>query len=173
MPFTRAPSCATAPLGFLNKLKNHAKTNVMLTLPSVLSQEIGRVPATGFCAPHWGTEKTRRSAVDLLCSPNAHTRKRGTTRILLLCSRSAHAGRGKTKAIGLLCSLNAHACRSEETPQASLEGSFIGAVLAWAKRTSPGDRLRSNRWVGRVKKERRVGRVKNVRARLRPSRANP
>ena len=26
------------------------------------------------------------------------------------------------------------------------------AVLAWAKRTSPGDRLRSNRWVGRVKK---------------------
>ena len=84
------------------------------------------------------------------CAPGVRTRDQSNCEI--------KGGAPSTGAVGATC------VPFQGGTTSMLDRTIYEAVLAWAKRTSPGDRLRSNRWVGRVEKERRVGRVKNVRA---------
>jgi hypothetical protein len=68
------------------------------------------------------------------CSPNVHTEwERKDTHIAPVLPE---------------CALGATCVPFQGGTASKLGRTIYEAVLTWAKRTSPGNRLRSNRWVG-------------------------
>src|SRR5688572_20103719 len=122
------------------------------------------MPTTGKSSPNWSRS-----------GPSNWDEESGTTRILLTCSRSAHirlirfeikGGAPSTGAVGAtwVSFLGETARRMIGIDLRTVRL----AIAALGRGRVPGNRLRSNRWVGRVEKGTQGWAVKNVRARLRP-----
>src|SRR5688572_24368576 len=109
------------------------------------------MPTTGKSSPNWSRS-----------GPSNWDEESGTTRILLPCSRSAHTrlirfeikgGAPSTGAVGATCVSFLGETASELRRMIGIDLRTVRlAIAALGRGRVPGNRLRSNRWVGRVEK---------------------